>query len=223
MELFGSVGALRGSKVLEVGAGASRWLPYLGITLDAEAWGLDYSAIGCELARDALARVGVPGTVLQRDLFDPNEDLVERFDLVYSLGLVEHFGDTSGAVGAVARFARRGGWILTAVPNMCGLMGALQQLADRSVYAQHARLTPHGLRHAHETNGLTILRQGWFGSYDPAVVNEGSSPLLTERALSAGRFATRTLIWTALRVLRVRPETRLLSPYVICLARRSRA
>lgn len=206
--------------MLEVGAGASRWLPYLAATWGAEVWGLDYSAIGCDLARDALASAGVRGTVLERDLFDRNDDLIGCFDLVYSLGLVEHFDDTSAVVGAIAHFARRGGVVITAVPNMCGAMGALQRLADREVYAQHVRLTPLDLRRAHEAHGLSILRDGWFGTYDPAVVHEGRSPFVTERALSALRFATRTATWTALRVLRAVPETRLFSPYVICVARR---
>jgi SAM-dependent methyltransferase len=157
---------------------------------------------------------------LERDLFEPNEDLIDGFDFVYSLGLVEHFADTREVVHAIARFARPGGSILTVIPNMCGLMGVLQHLADRAVYLQHARLTPEDLRRAHEADHLSILRCGWFGTYDPAVVNEGRSPLLTERALGCLRLATRTVIWNTIRVLRVAPETRLLSPYVVCVSRR---
>src|SRR3989442_3673505 len=109
IELFGSLGDRNRSKVLEVGAGGTRWLPHLGLTWGAEVWGLDYSPRGCAVARDALAGAGVRGTILERDLFDRNDDLLERFDLVSSLGLVEHFDDASVAVGAISRYVRPGG------------------------------------------------------------------------------------------------------------------
>lgn len=206
--------------VLELGAAASRWLPFLAVRWQAEVWGLDYSTRGCELARDALARTGVHGTILQRDLFDPNDDLVGRFDLVYSLGLIEHFSDTAAAVRAMTRFTRTGGFVLSVVPNMCGLIGLVQRLADRDVYAGHARLTPEALHRAHRSTDLVPIRWGWFGSYDPTVVSEGRSGRITERVLSAWRFATRTPIWATLRLLRAEPESRLFSPHVVCVAQR---
>ncbi len=211
----------RAPTVLEVGAGASRWLPHLATRWFAQVWGLDYSTRGCELTREALARAGVSGNVLQRDLFEPNEDLVGRFDFVYSLGLVEHFVDTPAAVGAIARFARPGGLVLSLVPNMCGLVGSIQKLVDREVYIEHARLSPRALRVAHEVHGLVTIHSGWFGSYDPTVVNEGRSPLIVERVLSAWRVATRIPVWMALSAFGAQPEGRLLSPYVVCVARRA--
>mgnify|MGYP001050155580 CR=1 FL=1 len=41
----------------------------------------------------------------------------ETFDLVYSLGVVEHFDQTGKAVAEHARVARRGGYVLVAVPR----------------------------------------------------------------------------------------------------------
>src|SRR5579863_9871167 len=90
-EFFRTAFADHKGRLLEIGCGGSRWLPYFARQFGFEVWGIDYSSTGCQKASAILASTRVPGTVLERDAFAPNEDLLEEFDVVVSLGLVEHF------------------------------------------------------------------------------------------------------------------------------------
>lgn len=221
VELFDSleVGSARAS-VLEVGCAASVWLPHFAITYKADVWGLDYSEEGCRMADEMLRTHGATGTILCRDLFVQNEDLLGRFDVTLSLGLIEHFSDTGSVVRTIGSFVRTGGIIVSVVPNMVGAMGWAQWLVDRTVYGQHQGITPGALAAAHVRNGFATIRSGYFGSYDPAVVNEGSLAPLPRLILRAARVMTRSVGWRAFRKLRWHPESRLLSPYVLYVGRR---
>ena len=55
----------RGDRVLEVGCGGSRLLPYFAKDLGAEVWGFDFAPAGVASAKAALARAGVAGTIKQ--------------------------------------------------------------------------------------------------------------------------------------------------------------
>src|SRR5438552_12828083 len=48
------------------------------------------STSGCEQARAVLARDGVDGKIVEADVFTPPSELHESFDVVFTLGVVEH-------------------------------------------------------------------------------------------------------------------------------------
>ena len=85
----------RSGSLLEVGCGSSKWMPYFAHKFDFRVSGVDYSEIGCEQASALLQRAGVEGQVFLRDALAQNPDLSDRFDVVISLGFVEHFTDTA--------------------------------------------------------------------------------------------------------------------------------
>jgi ubiquinone/menaquinone biosynthesis C-methylase UbiE len=68
--------------------------------------GVDLSPEALELAESAFARYGVNGEFVRGDVRGlPFPD--DSFDFVYAGGVVEHFRETSQAVGEMARVARR--------------------------------------------------------------------------------------------------------------------
>jgi len=105
---------------LEVGGGLGRYLAYVGRTSGYRCAVLDFSPEGCELARRNFGHLGMPLEVHQCDLMDPG-DGVGQFDLVYSLGLIEHFIDLTGVVAAHARLVRPGGTLVLGAPNVVGV------------------------------------------------------------------------------------------------------
>lgn len=80
----------------------------------ASVYGIDLSA---PIARDAVRELG-PG-VLRAAVSDvralPYAD--ETFDLVYSMGTVEHFDETTQALAEIRRVLKRGGRAIIGVPN----------------------------------------------------------------------------------------------------------
>jgi SAM-dependent methyltransferase len=206
--------------VIEVGCGGSVWLPYFRKVLGWRAAGVDYSPRGCALARRVLDRAGVDVPVHCCDLFAPLPELVEAFDAVVSFGVVEHFVPTSQVIGALTRFIRPGGLVITMVPNMVGWLGALQKRLNRSIYELHVPLTPASLAQAHADAGLEVLEASYISTADFYVgIEGGEAPFGARLALKAMRFFSKAL-WLAENLYCPVPSTASLSPYVGCAARR---
>jgi len=151
-----------GLRLLELGCAQSRWLPYFAREFGFSITGLDYSPIGCEMARSVLAGSGVAGEIVCADFFAPPDVLRGAFDVVVSFGVAEHFDDTAACIRAFASFLKPGGLLFTNIPNMCGLVGSLQRLLNRPVYDIHQILDRAALRSAHEAAGLEVISCEYF-------------------------------------------------------------
>lgn len=212
---------LDGKDVLEIGGGGSEWLARLAIDNRASRFTcLDYSPDGCMLTREFAESRGLDNVVVeQRDLFLGPEG-GKRYDVVYSLGVVEHFERLDEALRAVARFAAPSGAILTVIPNMSGIIGRLTRWLNREVYDIHV---PHDLgsfRAGHRAAGLEVVESGYLGS-----TNFGVLSSCFDRP--AG-WKYRTYVWLSrltklLNLLESRtgelPVSKTFSPYIYAISR----
>ena len=87
---------------LEIGCAKSAWLPYFSKEFGFQVSGLDYSPIGCDMAREVLAANNVKGEIVCANLFSPPADMLGKFDVIMSIGVVEHFEDTAVCLKAFA-------------------------------------------------------------------------------------------------------------------------
>jgi len=109
-----------GLKILEVGGAYGEYLLYLTRRFGYEAHSLDYSRVGNEQTLETFAKAGLPVAVYERDLFADNNDL-PKFDIVYSLGFIEHFDDPLHVVAKHLDLLKPGGILLLGVPNYSGI------------------------------------------------------------------------------------------------------
>lgn len=163
-----------GYSIVEVGCARSAVLPLFGLKLGMQVYGVDYSEIGCEQARAVLARENVQGEVFTCDVFSVPDYLKERFDVVVSFGLVEHFKDTTAVLTALAGLLKPGGIIITNIPNMTGLVGKIQRLLDRDVYDIHVPLSREQLESSHNLAGFQIQHCMYFLASNFGVCNINS-------------------------------------------------
>lgn len=145
-----------GARLIEIGCGGSRWLPYFHRTFGYEITGIDYSSSGIRLSRLILDKARIPATIVQGDLFEPPADMIERFDVVTSFGVVEHFDHTSQAIAACARYLRPGGTMITEVPTLRGPYGLAYRLLQPDVYRAHLPQSREALAKAHADAGLQV-------------------------------------------------------------------
>lgn len=80
--------------------------------------GVDNAVLGLKHARKLLKEIGAKGTLYEGDL--RTLETPERFDFVFSTGLVEHFTDPLPIIQAHVRLCRPGGKVLVEIPNMNG-------------------------------------------------------------------------------------------------------
>lgn len=223
--LFRTILPEQSFELLEVGCAQSRWLPHFATEHGARVCGLDYSEIGCEVERTILREAGIDGEILCGDLFEPPDALTNRFDVVVSFGLVEHFDDTASVIRALREYARPGGLLVTVVPNMIGATGVIERWINRPVYDMHVRLTPRDLATAHAVAGMTVAAAQYFLSTNFGVLNtNGLDPeALSTRAklalcVNLGRLSK--AVWSVEERVRPLKATRLFAPYVFVTARR---
>lgn len=157
--------------VLEIGCANSIWPIYFHQYFNADVYGLDYSEVGCEKSRDLLKHYNVPGEIYCADLFSPPSELLQKFDLVVSFGVVEHFEETAHCLKSCAAFVKPGGLLLTLIPNMPSIIGLIQKFVDRVIYDIHMPLTKKKFIHAHKKAALILENCNYFMSMNLSVVN----------------------------------------------------
>jgi len=152
------------ARVLEIGAGGSRVLPFLRLRHGYEVCGTDFALTGCRLLRANLALVGEDGLVICEDLFHSSLP-AGRFDLVYSSGLIEHFEDTRAVIAEHVRLVRPGGKLVLIVPNLEGLEGKVMQRLAPPLWARHRVFGPREVVGHLQALGLQAIRSGYLGSF----------------------------------------------------------
>jgi SAM-dependent methyltransferase len=168
--LLDAVSRAGAKTVLEVGCGNSIWLPYVARKTGVEVAGLDYSETGCELARRQLASNGVSGTIYCRDLFAGDNESIGTYDLVYSLGMVEHFTDTNQVLGKLLDLVRPGGFLLTEVPNLKSVHGLLTWLWQPELMAKHKALSKRNIVDAYRQLSLANIDGRYLGIFSLQIV-----------------------------------------------------
>lgn len=206
----------RGARLIEIGCGGSRWLPYFNRTFGYEVSGIDFTVGGVSLSRAILDKAGVSGQIVQGDLFEPPPDWIGRFDVVVSFGVVEHFENTSQVVSACARYLRPGGRMLTLVPTMQGLYGLVYRLLRPAIYRKHIPQNRETLAQAHTVAGLKVTHCDYVLGL-PGIISPPASPGLLGRMA----FATSRLYWKLERSGWGIPPNRWTSPYALCIATKS--
>jgi cyclopropane fatty-acyl-phospholipid synthase-like methyltransferase len=205
-----------GTSILEVGCGNSKWLPYFAKEFGLTVAGLDYSEIGCRMAENSLAAAGVNGTIYRADLFNPPADLAGSYDIVISLGVVEHFTDTAAFLAAVARLGKSGGMVLTVLPNLSGWIGSIQKRMDRRIYDIHVPLDADQIRRAHETAGLQVDVCEYIVPLDfHMCTTESPTPSLPHKVL----MKLSRLIWASEKLLGPLLPGKRTGTYIVCAAR----
>jgi SAM-dependent methyltransferase len=113
-----------------------------------------------EAGRSFDSAFGGRGSFILGDVitFARDDANAERFDLVYSVGLIEHFPDKSDILGAHARLARRGGMVLVYVPIQTDANCALTTLIPQwENFGHRELLSPDELQQICTRADLEIL------------------------------------------------------------------
>jgi SAM-dependent methyltransferase len=202
--------------VLEIGGAPGQYAAYVNRCLGHSVTVLDSSSIGCAKARENFELLGIPGEVVEGDLLEPPSDL-PRFDAVYSLGLIEHFGDVTAAVRAHVDLLSPGGLLLLGAPNLDGLNAPLLRRLSPSFLSKHhveATYRPTWDRFEAEL-GLNRLLLRYMGGFDPAMFWRIESRRVVDRALHQVLwYLGKALEWPGVRTLK-RADGRFWSTYLM--------
>jgi SAM-dependent methyltransferase len=156
--------------VLEIGGSSGRYLAYLYRRLGCRVHVLESSPVGCEAARRNFELLGIPGTVQFGDMFDESLSL-GSMDVVYSLGLIEHFDDPSAVARAHLRLLKPGGLLIIGAPNLAGINRHLFNWLSPSVFESHDAHSadPESWSKFESELGLITLFKSFIGGFEPTM------------------------------------------------------
>lgn len=214
---------LKGKSIIEVGCGNSVWLPYFAETFDLIPTGLDYSEFGCEQERKIFQREGIAGKVYCADMFNPPSELLGKFDIVLSMGVVEHFEDTAKAIKAMKSYIKPDGIIITTIPNNVGLTGWLQKLINRPVYDIHNIIDKNDLEVAHRENDFEIIFSEYVVSVglhmNLDVKDKPIKNLKFKKIIAKSLSVITSVVWLFEKYIFKLPSSSFFSPAVILIAK----
>lgn len=153
--------------------------------------------------------------IIEADLFQFEGK--EKFDLVCSFGLIEHFKDTEDIFRRHLQFLKPGGTLFITLPNFRGVNGWVQKTFDRLNYDKHeiACMDPDLLKKIAENLGLDVRTSTYFGGFSVWLENR------SQKSLAVRAFVKS--IWIAGKIFSklVPFQSRLLSPYILIAAKSS--
>lgn len=152
--------------------------------------------------------------LIEADLFQYKAS--EKYDLVLSCGLIEHFKDTKDIIARHLEFLDEKGTLFITLPNFRGVNGWVQKTFDRSNYEKHniECMNPKLLKKFMEELDLDVIRASYIGKYSVWLENKDQKSMLTKAFIKS--------IWYAGKIFtKIFPfESKLLSPYILLVAKK---
>lgn len=111
--------------VLEIGYAPGKTLAWVAKILKAKVAGVDYSESGVEFSKKLFTTLEIDGDLRCEDVFSTTFQ-PQSFDVVYSVGVIEHFEDPKPIVRQHVTLLKPGGTALIFIPDYKGIYGKLQ-------------------------------------------------------------------------------------------------
>ncbi|MDH7506387.1 MAG: class I SAM-dependent methyltransferase [Candidatus Thermoplasmatota archaeon] len=109
--------------ILEIGCGGSSYLPYLQKRYkNLKIFGLDKSMEGCKSTLFSLKKDTLLGGIVCGDIF--KSPFCNKFDIVFSVGLIEHFDEPKLVIEKHLELLKPGGLLICIIPNFIGFQGS---------------------------------------------------------------------------------------------------
>lgn len=152
--------------------------------------------------------------IVEADLFAYQPD--EKYDLVSSFGLIEHFEDTRDIIQRHLNFLNPEGTLFVTLPNFTGLNGWVQKTFDFANYEKHniKCMQPQLLKNIAEELGLKEVNAYYYGGFSTWLENKNEKSLGTKLFVKAiwyaGKLVTKLLNF----------ESKFFSPYIVLEAKK---
>jgi SAM-dependent methyltransferase len=113
--------------IIELGCGGSSYLPYLQKKYkNLQIFGIDKSQKGCKSTNIILNENTFSGCIVCGDIFQ--NPFNKKFDIVFSVGLIEHFEKPDKILEKHVELLKPGGLLICIVPNFVGFQGKFFKL-----------------------------------------------------------------------------------------------
>ena len=171
--------------IIEIGGAPGEYLISLHSQFGYSCNSLDYSKIGNDETKSNFIRAGKEVEVYERDLFAINDDL-PKFDIVYSLGFIEHFDNPNIAVKKHCDLLKPGGILILGVPNLTGIYHAfLKHLSPDHDKSHNLKVMKiETWKDFESQNYLKPIFKGYIGGFEPLIMKKIDNPTIFNKFLN---------------------------------------
>ena len=139
-------------EIFEIGCAPGKWLSYFYKKHNLIPNGVEYSLAGVEATLRNFKLLNIPSNKIVRgDFFKIKPD--KKFDVVISLGFIEHFDNVDEVIRLHLEWIKPGGLLILGVPNFSGFNGLIQAVLDKEIL---------------DKNNLNIMNLDFFNQIDSA-------------------------------------------------------
>ena len=162
-------------KIIEIGSAPGENLVTISRKFDYIPYGVEYTESGVEATRELFEANDLePGNIILADFFDEKfqEKYTGQFDIVMSLGFIEHFTEPKSVVEKHINLLKPGGYLLVAIPNFRGINYLLS-----SYFCKHT-LKAHNLeimkkrkfRSLFEFANIEVIYSRFYGTFNCGLI-----------------------------------------------------
>ncbi len=199
--------------VLEIGCAGGEYLCYMHKRFGFQPHGVDYSD---EIVRTAALfrhnQLREPA-LFKADFFswDPGR----TFDVVYSIGFIEHFADTRMVMARHARLLAPGGTLIITLPHFAHLQYLFHWLIDRENLEKHntRMMRPGVLRNAMQGTPLALEHLDYYQTFGFWTERKEWNP--AQRFIKWNIELFGKVVW---KLLGFRRSNFLFSPHIVLVA-----
>lgn len=162
----------RGSSCFEVGCYPGGFLAYFGKKHGYEVNGVDLTSELDDSFLNFFMRENIKTGILIQDDFQHCIDQLYRenitFDVVYSIGFIEHFRDYNDVILFCGRILKPGGLMIVETPNFRGrVQHVMHYIADKQNLNRYviAAMNPEEWARVLGSQGYEIFHKGYFGGF----------------------------------------------------------
>jgi len=149
-------------RCLEIGCYPGTYLWYFNKYFQYQVSGIEYVEELAHRSRDHLRQLGIDADIHQADIFDFSPG--EKWDVVFSVGLIEHFLNTEDIINQHLKLLKPGGYLVLIIPHHSGLNGKILKAVDPKIYKIHNQMDYAAMKEGLEkTRAATIIEGGYYG------------------------------------------------------------
>jgi SAM-dependent methyltransferase len=169
-QIAGAVG-----EILEIGCAPGKWLSFFSNELNLKPSGIEYTRAGMQATLQNLTLQEINyGFIKDGDFFTTCPD--HEFDVVISLGFIEHFDNPDAVVDLHLKWLKPDGLLVLGVPNFKGVYKVLQTIFDSEILHKHntAIMTKDYFTDVAGKFGLDVKYLDYIGSFEPELPIRGA-------------------------------------------------
>lgn len=205
----------QGLSILEIGGAPGRYLAYMNRKYKYKPHCLDYSSIGCEKTKRNFKLLNIKGKVYHIDLFSKNLKL-PLFDVVYSLGFIEHFININSVIEMHLKLVKKDGLLLIGLPNFLGINHFFLKRLNPELLLKHnlSVMDINTWKTFEEKFNLKLIFKGYIGGFEPGVFNRKGENLSKNNIFTIISELLYKLFHSNLKMIR-RINSKFISGYII--------